>query len=60
MVSPPVELSDLADARSHLAVAMRTSEPDTSWDEQQRTERQMLYAAAYATMRPLHARLLDP
>lgn len=54
------EFVDLADARSRLAVAMRTSEPDPAWGEPQRTQRQMLYTAAYAAMRPLHARLLDP
>lgn len=54
------EFSDLADARSRLAVAVRTSEPETHWSEPQRTQRQTLYTAAYAAMRPLHARLLDP
>ena len=49
----------LAEARARLAVAMRTSEPDSFWDEPQRQQRQTLYAAAYAAMRPLHARLLD-
>lgn len=54
------EFTDLADARARLAVAVRTSEPETSWSEPQRIQRQTLYTAAYAAMRPLHARLLDP
>lgn len=53
------EFAGLAEARARLAVAMRTSEPDSFWDEPQRQQRQTLYAAAYAAMRPLHARLLD-
>ena len=50
---------DLADARAHLSVRSRTIEPDPRWGSGRRLERQSLYRAAYAALRPLHARLLD-
>ena len=51
--------SDLAAARSGLRVPLRMVEPDPAWTEERRLRRQATYAAAYAAMRPLHARLLD-
>jgi hypothetical protein len=34
-------------------------EPEPVWSEEHRQRRQATYAAAYAALRPLHARLLD-
>lgn len=50
---------DLATARAELEVSARTVLPDEGWGEPARQERQAVYAAAYAALRPLHARLLD-
>jgi xylulokinase len=50
---------DLADAHARLAVPTRLVPPEADWDESARHERQAVYAAAYATLRPLHARLLN-
>lgn len=51
--------ADMAEAQARLSVPSRVVLPDADWDEAALTERQMIYAAAYAAMRPLHARLLD-
>ena len=50
---------NLAAARSELRIPVRTVTPDPSWDDARRLRRQASYAAAYAALRPLHARLLD-
>ena len=50
---------DLADARSRLTVPVRLVQQDPGWSEGQRVQRQLIYAAAYSALRPLHARLLD-
>jgi xylulokinase len=50
----------LDDARSRIDVAMRVVPPEADRDGgPRRLERQAVYAAAYAALRPLHARLLD-
>ena len=51
--------TSLADARSRLTVPQHLVLPDPGWSEDQRVHRQLLYAAAYSSLRPLHARLLD-
>ena len=51
--------ADLDEARSALRLPMRVVEPMPEWDDTHRERRQATYAAAYAAMRPLHARLLD-
>jgi xylulokinase len=50
---------DLGEARAGLEVPARLIAPETGWQEHERLERQAIYAAAYAALRPLHARLLD-
>ncbi|MGE3290666.1 MAG: FGGY-family carbohydrate kinase, partial [Geminicoccaceae bacterium] len=50
---------DLDEARAGLRLAIRDVEPDPSWSEEFRERRLGTYAAAYAALRPLHARLLD-
>ena len=50
---------DLDEARAGLRLTIRDVEPDPMWSEEFRERRQGLYAAAYAALRPLHARLLD-
>ncbi|MEK0085372.1 FGGY-family carbohydrate kinase [Benzoatithermus flavus] len=51
--------ADLAEARSRLEIPVRLVHPDSNGDEGTRLGRQAIYATAYATLRPLHARLLD-
>lgn len=51
--------TSLDDARSRIDVPVRVVEPEAGWGEPGRPVRQALYAAAYAALRPLHARLLD-
>ena len=51
--------ADIDEARRHLRVPVRMVEPDAAWSQGYRERRQMTYAAAYAALRPLHARLLD-
>jgi xylulokinase len=51
--------ADLDDARSRITVPVRVVPPEADWDQPRRLERQAVYAAAYAALRPLHARLLD-
>ena len=50
---------DLDQARAGLRLAVRGVEPDPRWSDRHRERRQTAYAAAYAALRPLHARLLD-
>ena len=50
---------DLEAARAGLRLPVRLVEPDAAWTTEHRQRRQTTYAAAYAAMRPLHARLLD-
>ena len=50
---------DIEEARRELRVPVRVVEPDPAWSEDHRQRRQTTYAAAYAALRPLHARLLD-
>ncbi len=50
---------DLDEARAGLRLAVRGIEPDPRWNDRHRERRQTTYAAAYAALRPLHARLLD-
>jgi xylulokinase len=50
---------DIEDARRDLRVPVGIVEPDPYWTEDYRQRRQATYAAAYAALRPLHARLLD-
>lgn len=50
--------SGMAEARAGLEVSMRLVEPLPDWEPERRLERQLDYAAAYATLRPVHARLL--
>jgi xylulokinase len=49
----------LEEARAGVDVPIRLVSPETNWDEGERRERQAVYAAAYAALRPLHARLID-
>jgi xylulokinase len=49
----------LEEARAGIDVPIRLVSPETNWDEGERRERQAVYAAAYAALRPLHARLID-
>jgi xylulokinase len=51
--------TSLGEARSGLRVPARVVEPMPGWDDDRRQRRQATYAAAYAALRPLHARLLD-
>ena len=51
--------ADLAAARAQLTVPIREVLPDPDWGDGQRIQRQLIYAAAYSALRPLHARLLD-
>jgi ribulose kinase len=51
--------ADLDEARSALRLPMRVVEPMPECDDTHLERRQATYAAAYAAMRPLHARLLD-
>ena len=51
--------SDVEEARQGLRVPTRLVAPDAAWTDAYRQRRQTTYAAAYAAMRPLHARLLD-
>lgn len=46
-------------ARAGIAMPMRTVPPGQEWTPRERQERQAVYAAAYAALRPVHARLLD-
>jgi xylulokinase len=50
---------DFGAARAGLAVPVRHVPPDTAWSSDDRLERQAIYAAAHAALRPLHARLID-
>lgn len=50
---------DLDEARGQIKVPVRTVLPAAEWTEAFRRERQTVYAAAYAALRPVHARLLD-
>ena len=50
---------DLEEARRGLRLPVRIIPPDPRWTESHRLKRQTAYAAAYAALRPLHARLLD-
>ena len=50
---------DLAEARANLRIGVRTIAPEQHADDAQWRQRQILYATAYAALRPLHARLLD-
>jgi xylulokinase len=50
---------DLDEARAGLRLTVRSVEPDPRWSDAHRERRQATYAAAYAALRPLHARLLD-
>ena len=51
--------TNLDDARAQITVPVRTVAPEAGWNGTQRVQRQAIYAAAYAALRPLHARLLD-
>ena len=51
---------DLDTARRQLDIATTLVPPDAGWADAARIERQAIYAAAYAALRPVHARLLDP
>jgi xylulokinase len=52
--------TSLDDARSRIDVPARVVPPEADRDGgPRRLERQAVYAAAYAALRPLHARLLD-
>ena len=51
--------ADLDQARGGLRIPARSVEPMPGWDDDHRQRRQATYAAAYAALRPLHARLLD-
>jgi xylulokinase len=51
--------ADLDAARRDLSLPLRLVEPDAAWTIAHRHRRQATYAAAYAALRPLHARLLD-
>lgn len=51
--------TSLPEARARLEIPARLVQPETNADEAARQERQAIYAAAYAALRPLHARLLD-
>jgi hypothetical protein len=42
-----------------VRVPLGIVEPDPAWTEDYRQRRQATYAAAYAALRPVHARLLD-
>ena len=50
---------DLEEARRGLRLPARIIAPDPRWTDSYRLKRQTTYAAAYAALRPLHARLLD-
>lgn len=50
---------DLDEARAGMTVPSRTILPGEEWSASERQERQTLYAAAYAALRPVHARLID-
>ena len=41
------------------ALCKKIIAPDPRWTDDHRLKRQTAYAAAYAALRPLHARLLD-
>ena len=51
--------ADLAEARAALSLPVRTAAPMPEWDQRFRERRLATYGAAYAALRPLHARLLD-
>lgn len=51
--------ADLDEARSAVQVPIGSAEPDPHWTPGHRARRQAAYAAAYAALRPVHARLLD-
>jgi hypothetical protein len=51
--------ADLSAARAELKVPVRLVPPDTNWDEEARSKRQAIYAAAYAALRPIHTRLYE-
>lgn len=50
---------DLDAARAPLAISSTTVPSTGEWSEAGRIERQAIYGAAYAALRPLHGRLLD-
>ncbi len=50
---------DILTARAGLRLPVRTVMPEAAWTGEHRQRRQTTYAAAYAALRPLHARLLD-
>jgi xylulokinase len=51
--------ANLDEARAGIRVSTRLVEPAADWDGRRRLERQAVYAAAYAALRPVHARLLS-
>ena len=49
----------MEEARAGLEVGVKLVEPLPDWEPERRRERQLDYAAAYAALRPVHARLLN-